>query len=174
MSFPFLAATVYANIDWMVMLGVVIGGRLGVILDTVKPQAGAFAIVAEVAKKETWRERLKLVLPLAVLAVLSVPFLLPWLNRMFAVGESAQIRSFSLFPYTIPLGIALLWLTWKRKEPLLGVFASLCLSPYFYIHSLMPALFLLGDRNWKWGVVMNILLWGVFALILVGVIPIDL
>ena len=49
-SFPFIASSAYANIDWMIMIGVAIGGRLGIVLDTLKPQAGLFAIVAELAK----------------------------------------------------------------------------------------------------------------------------
>src|SRR5258706_7745891 len=67
-SFPFIASSIYGNIDWMVMAGVAIGGPLGVILDTIKPQAGIFAIVSELSKKDKWKDRLKLLIPLIVLS----------------------------------------------------------------------------------------------------------
>jgi hypothetical protein len=38
----------------------------------------------------------------------------------------------------------------------------------------LPLLFLLADRNWKWGVVANLATWAVVALIVAGFIPIDL
>src|SRR5258706_3912793 len=42
-SFPFICTSAFGNLDWMVMLGAAIGGPLGVILDTIKPQDGLFA-----------------------------------------------------------------------------------------------------------------------------------
>src|SRR5688572_11335677 len=117
LSFPFIACSIYGNIDWMVMIGVVIGGRLGIILDTLKPQAGLFAVVAEISKRETTRERIMLLIPLAVLVVITIPLLGSWLDWMFVIGAANNgIRNFSLFPYTIPLGIIGLYLAWRRKD----------------------------------------------------------
>jgi hypothetical protein len=175
LSFPFIACSVYGNVDWIVMIGVVIGGPFGTILDTVKPQAGIFAVVAELAKRNTNESRLKLLLPLAVLVLLTVPLLASWWHWMFIIGDMNDgIRNFSLFPFTIPLGLAGLYLTWRRKDPLWGVVASLSFSPYFYIHSLLPLLFLLADRNWKWGLAASLFTWAIVGLIIVGVIPIEL
>ncbi len=175
LSFPFMAATVYANIDWMVMVGVVIGGRLGVVLNTVKPQAGAFANIALLAKCKTWRERVLLVAPLIIMALLTIPLWGDWIAGMRTVGyNTGVVRNFSLFPYSIPLGIIGIILAWRRQSVLWGVIASLALAPYFYIHSLMPLLFLISDRDWRIGVAVNLMLWGLVGLIVAGVVPLSL
>lgn len=175
MSFPFIACSVYANIDWMIMIGVAIGGQLGVILDTIKPQGGVFAIVAEIAKRETLKERVRLLWPLTVCVIISIPLLGSWLHWMLVIGEANNgIRNFSLFPYTIPLGIVALWLAWKKKEPIWGCVASLALSPYFYIHSALPLVFLLAKKDWKLGLAATLVSWAIVALIIWGFIPIKL
>jgi hypothetical protein len=145
------------------------------ILNTVKPQAGVFANVALLARCQTWRERLALVAPLVVLALLTLPLWGAWLAGMRTVGYDTGIgRNFSLFPYSIPVGIFGLVLAWRRASVLWGVIASLCLAPYFYIHSFMPLLALLTIRDWRAGLALNAALWGVIALVLWGVLPMAL
>jgi hypothetical protein len=148
---------------------------LGVVLDTFKPQAGGFAIVAELAKKKTFKEQFSLLLPLIILLVISIPLLPSWIYWMFAIGNTNNgIRNFSLFPYTIPIGLISLWFTWRRKDPIWGCVASLALSPYFYIHSAMPLVFLLAEKNWKWGLAANLAIWGLIFLIILGYVPVKL
>jgi hypothetical protein len=83
----------------------------------------------------------------------------------------AEVSTFSLFPYSLPLVPPLLWLAYRRADPLYGVLASLCLSPYLMFWSVVPAMFLIAQRNWKWGLVVNLLTWVVVALVLLKVIP---
>ena len=173
LSFPFIAGSVYANIDWLVMLGVAIGGPLGVILDTVKPQAGVFAILAEVSARKKTASRLLLILPLCLLALVSIPLWSGWLHNIVSVGGH-QDRSLSLFPYSLPLGIVALYLAWRRKSPLWGCIASLSIAPYWYIHSLMPLLFLVADRNWRAGLALNAASWLLVGLIISGIVPVQL
>lgn len=174
LSFPFTALVLYGNLDWLVLLGVVTPGWFGMFLLTTKPQAGALAFVAAL-KDRTWRERALLVLPLAVGGGALVLLFPDWLgNVAFAAAYDQRERNFSLFPWTIPLAFPLLWLCYRRKEPLWGVLASLCLSPYFYAHSLTPALFLIADKSWKWGVALAIASRVFAALVGAGVIPMKL
>lgn len=174
-SFPFIAGSVYANIDWIVMLGVAIGGPLGAVLDFIKPQAGVFAIVAELAKRKNLEERVKMLLPLGFCLLISIPLLASWIFALTKMGHSYAVEwNFSLFPYTIPLGIVALYLAWKRKDPIWGCVASLSLAPYFYIHSFMPLTFLLAKRDWRLGLAANVASWVVVGLILIGLINIKL
>jgi hypothetical protein len=175
LSFPFIAATAYANIDWMVMVGVVAGGRIGMILNTVKPQAGAFANVALLSQEPTWRGRFTLLMPLLILALVTIPLYGAWLGGMTTIStDTGTVRNFSLFPYSIPLGVIGLYLAWTRQSVLWGVIASLCLAPYFYIHSFMPLLFLIAHRDWRAGIAVNAAFWGILLLIVSGAVSISL
>jgi hypothetical protein len=160
--------------DWLVMLGTLMKGPASLFLITCKPQAGALAVVAQL-KGKSWRQRVMLFAPIVIASLVFLLMYPDWLtNTLYAVGYDQRIRNFSLFPFTIPLALPLLWLAYKREDPLYGVLATLCLAPYYYIHSYTPALFLIADRSWKWGAALAALSWFVVFLIVQGVIPIDL
>jgi hypothetical protein len=171
-SFPFIALSLYANVDWVVLLGLIIRGRVGAILVTTKPQAGAFSILADLKERKSWRDRAWFLLPLAVIALVSTIIFPNWIEAMLGTPTRIPERNASLFPYTIPLGLAALWWCWRKADPIFGVIASLALSPYLYIHSTVPLLFMLADRDWRLGVLGNVVTWGVVLLSLAGVIPI--
>lgn len=172
-SFSFIALSIYGNIDWLVMIGLVVGGPLGILLATVKPQAGALAFVAELKDKKL-KEIVRFLLPVALVVVISTIIYPNWLSHMFTIRGFGSHRSLSLFPYSVPLGLWALWHSWRKGDQLWGVFGTLCLSPYLYIHSLTPLLFLAADRHWKLGVFLNALTWIIVALILAGVLKIAL
>lgn len=169
LSFPFLAASVYANIDWLPMLGLAYGGAAGPLLVTVKPQAAGLAVIAFFR-----RQGARALLPLAAAVALGFILWPGWPADMLA-GDilSAEGRNLSLFPYTLPLGIAAVWLAWRRGSLLWGCVASLSLAPYYYIHSLLPLLFILANRKWWLGVLGALGSWGIVALSLAGVISLE-
>lgn len=171
-SFPFIALSIYANVDWVVLLGIIIRGPTGTILVTTKPQAGAFSIIADLKEKPNWRRRVVFLIPLAVVVTVSTFFFPNWLFSMLDTPNLVPERNVSLFPYTIPLGLLALWLCWRQAEPIWGVVASVSLSPYLYIHSLTPLLFLLTDRDCRWGIIGSALTWVVVLLNVSGVIHI--
>ncbi len=174
LSFPFAALTFYANLDWLVMLGTLTQGPFSLFLLTTKPQAGALAFVAQL-KGKTWRTRVSLFAPIVMVSLFFLLLYPDWVSStLFAVGYDQRIRNFSLFPYSIPLALPLLWLAYKREDPLYGVLATLCLAPYYYVHSYVPALFLIAERNWKLGAALAVLSWVLVFLIVQGVIPIEL
>lgn len=64
-----------------------------------------------------------------------------------------QTVNLSLFPYSIPFGIALFYFGWKRKSDPLLALGSLCFSPYFMITSTLPAVAGLiknSENRWVW------------------------
>jgi hypothetical protein len=169
LSFPFIALSLYANVDWIPMLGVALGGAAGPLLVTTKPQAAGLVILAFV-KQSGWKVLWLLVLAAAICLIL-------WPNWPFDILEGGQLtakkRNLSLFPYTIPLGIAAAWLAWRDGDELWGCVASLSLAPYYYVHSLVPLLFVLADRKWWWGVLGNLATWLIVALSIMGILPIE-
>jgi hypothetical protein len=173
-SYPFVAQSFYANVDWLVLLGVALGGPLGAMLVTTKPQAGAFAFIGELREK-TWKQRFLFLLPLALVVGVSTLLYPEWIDRILhpTILISGN-RNFSFFPYSLILFPFALWWCWKRSDPLWGVVASLCIAPYYYVHSYLPLMFLLAERNWKLALAFSVVLWGLFALIYTGVIQLNL
>ena len=154
-SFPFITLSAYANVEWLPMIGLTFGGGLGPLLATVKPQATGFALVAYLRKG-----KLEWFMPLAVALVISFVIWPDWVSSMLAGGEiTGTERNLSLFPYTIPLGLVALYLTWKLGDELWGVVATLSLTPYFYVPSLVPLLFLVADRDWRLGSLASLATW---------------
>jgi len=179
-SFPFMSLCLYGNLDWIVLFGVLFTNAASPFLLTVKPQAGALAIVGVLGKMRQQSKPLKdyvrLLLPFIVIAPILLILFPGFIQNFLGLDErlpQVTNANFSLFPYTLPLVPILLWFAYKRGDPLLGVLASLAISPYFYFHSIIPAMFMIADRNWKWGLVVNLLTWLVVFLILIKVIPIE-
>ncbi|MFN8372429.1 MAG: hypothetical protein U0694_06085 [Anaerolineae bacterium] len=174
LSFPFVALVFYANLDWLVLLGTLTQGSTSLFLLTTKPQAGALAFVAQL-KGKTWRQIMLMFAPLVALSLVFLALYPDWLqNTLVALNDDQRIRNFSLFPYTVPLALPLLWRCYQRQDVLYGVLATLCLAPYYYVHSYVPALFLIAERNWKLGLALSILSWVVVLLIRQGIIPLQL
>lgn len=169
LSFPFIAVSSYANVDWVPMLGVAYGGMAGPLLVTTKPQAAGLAVVAYF-KDGGW----KIFVPLIVVAAISTLLWPSWpLDMLSGDTLSQRKRNLSLFPYTIPIGLWSIWMAWKKEDVLLGCMASLCLAPYFYIHSLLPLIFVLADRRWWFGVLATLGTWLIVFLSLWGVISLE-
>lgn len=176
LSYPFIMTSLWANITWLAMLGVVIGGRLGVVLDTVKPQASIGAIAAELGKCPSWRAWPRLLGPLVVCVLLSAPLWLSWLGNVGDVGSNQHRSVTRLYPreVAVVLGIMALYLAWKRGSAIWGCMASLLIAPYWYVQSIVPLLFLIADHNWRWGVALNAALWVGYGLVQAGVIELVL
>jgi hypothetical protein len=170
-SFPFIALSVYGNYDWVVLLGLMIGGPVGVVLQTMKPQAGGLGFVSELRGKSI-RELIVFFLPVTVLAILGTILFPMWIGQMFGVTPLNAERNISLFPYSIPFALYFLWRCFWDREPIWGVLASVGLAPYLYIHSLTPLIFLLAKKDWRLGVLANLATWGIVLLVLVGVLKI--
>jgi hypothetical protein len=172
LSFPFIALSIYANVDWVVLLGLIIRGPAGPILVTAKPQAGAFSMLADLKERAGWYKRALFLLPFAIVVMVSTMIFPNWLFSMLDTPNLVPERNVSLFPYTIPFGLIALWLCWRRADPLWGVVASVSLSPYLYIHSVTPLLFLLADRDYRLGIAFGGLTWAVVLLSTFGAIHI--
>jgi len=155
LSFPFIALSAYANVDWVPLLGLALGGGIGPLLISTKPQAAGFALLAYLS-----RGKLLGFVPLLIAVIVSFILYPHWIGSMLGGSDIIHTeRNLSLFPYSAPLGIIALVLTWTRRDVLWGAVASLCLTPYYYVPSLVPLLFLLADRKWWLGVLFSLSTW---------------
>lgn len=148
LSPPSLHGLLNANIDWMPLLGMTLPPRWGLLLVLVKPQVGAF--VAAYWLYEGWRSGgiRRIVGDFApVTIVVGISFLL------FGFFPAAMLRTpqmtwnASLFPYTIPVGLALVVAAFRRHNVRFAMAASPCLSPYLALHSWIAALGALAPQT---------------------------
>lgn len=95
---------IWGNIEGLVLIGLVVNPVIGIILLALKPQM-TIAVIAFIII-EYKQSRLKLIAPLVILSLLSVISCGFWFMRLLDYGNVSNIN-LSLFPWSIPIGIAL-------------------------------------------------------------------
>lgn len=138
---PVLHCLLNANIDWMPLLGVILPPQIGLFFLVIKPQVGylvgAFWLV-EAWRRGGMREVARVFLP--VTAALAVTFAL-WGFWPARLGRTLTYWwNASLWPMSIPVGLALLVAALRRRRMEYALAASPCLSPYVLFHSWSGAL----------------------------------
>ncbi len=123
------------------MLGATLPAAWGAWLVFLKPQVSIVLMILWIKPKK-WL----VLLPVLTLGVL---MLLAWyrLPNLSGVNWSA-----SIWPYGIPIGLALAWFAWKREDVFLALAASIFLSPYVAIQSWVFVLLPLTRKKWLLGV----------------------
>jgi len=129
------------NIDWMATLGFIMPPQIGLFFISMKPQMGL--AIAPFWLIQAWRQgglaqTIKTFGPF--LAALAISFILfgLWPLGVFKTGNLSG--SASLWPMSIPIGLAL-FITAVRKQRIeYAMAASPCLSPYLLLHSWVGAL----------------------------------
>jgi hypothetical protein len=141
LSPPVVHGLLVSNMDWMVVLGFILPPQIGLFFVTIKPQMGAGVALfwlIEAWRKQGWRGVLKTFWPVTLVFMLSILVYGPWplrLGYQISVGWNA-----SLWPYTIPVGLALLVSALRKRKIEYAMAASPCLSPYLMMHSWVTVL----------------------------------
>jgi hypothetical protein len=138
---PVLHSLVNANNDWMALLGFVLPPQIGLFFVLIKPQIGA--AVALYWLVESWRtgrarEVIRVYWPVSLAFGLSF-LIFGWWPRKFA-GATDLWWNASLFPASIPVGLALIVASLRRRKVEYAMAASPCLSPYVLLHAWSGAL----------------------------------
>lgn len=126
-----IANQVLPNIEWIPLLGVLLEPRWGLLLLAVKPQVGAgVALVWLIQSWQAgkWHSVLHTFAPVSIALLLSVTFYGLWFTRM--LGLSAKGWNTSLFPFSLPIGIAILYYALRRLRPDWAISATVLCSPY--------------------------------------------
>jgi hypothetical protein len=169
LSPPVLHSMLNGNVDWLALLGAVVTPKLGLVLLATKPQIGIGVMVFLLV--ESWRQGgyrrvVSDVWPLAVLAVLSVVLYGPWPLRF---GREVDLWwNASLWPGSIPFGLAFLAAALSRRRIQSALVASPLLSPYVLLHSWVGALAATLD-SLPVAIAATLGLWGLVALRALGV-----
>ncbi len=131
LSPPVILNLTKVDIDGLMVLGLFLPPQLGLFFVTLKPQFGA--AIALFWLVETWRTRgwravVWIFAPITVAGLLSIIIFGPWFTqplRLISTPFNA-----SLFPMTIPVGLALLAQSLRSRDIRFAIPAAPCLSPY--------------------------------------------
>jgi hypothetical protein len=161
-----------ANIDALVILGVFLPATSGLLLLMIKPQIGLGPAFYDLI--ETWRTRgitgvLLTFAPVVVAYAVSAVVFPVWLDRFVHAPDIVWNRS--LFPYGIPVGIFLLWLSLRRRNVMFALASTPFLTPYltFYTYLIVQIGLLHEDverfipRVWL-QIMLCILLWTIMLI----------
>lgn len=142
LSYPVLGCLSTGGQDWFSMLGFVLPAPIGLIFALTKPQIGLGISLYWLVR--SWdnggiREVIRVFMPVAMLLVGSYLLYGPWYLEGVSLIDVKW--NLSIFPYGIPMGVAILWIAivWRRKELALPV--GPLLSPYYSASALTTLLF---------------------------------
>jgi hypothetical protein len=136
LSLPMLNVLWDGNIDWLVLMGLLLPPRWGLFFAVVKPQVGAGVAIwwtVEAWRAGGWRGVWDLLWPVSATCLGSLVLFGLWPLR--ATDPVMRLYNTSLWPWSIPGGLVLLgWGVWKREVgPALA--AAPLLSPHVILHS---------------------------------------
>lgn len=147
LSPPVLHALLNGNIDALAVLGFVLPPHIGLFFVLIKPQIG-IAVAAywlvEAWRRDKLREVLRVFGPCG--AVLLGSFLIFGLWPLRFWVEIGLWWNASLWPLSIPVGLALMVAGIRRKKVEYAMAASPCFSPYILLHSWVGALLALSRQ----------------------------
>lgn len=129
------------NIDWLAVLGFVFPPQIGLFFIVIKPQVGVAVGLfwfVQSWRSGGWRNTVRVFAPVALAIGLSIIIYGWWFL------PARQTVSFwwnaSLWPMSIPVGLALLVAAIRKGRIEFAMGASPCLSPYVLFHSWVGAL----------------------------------
>ena len=139
--------------DTLILAGVLMFNGLDPLILVLKPQVAAGVIVARLRRAGAgWAAY---VAPLAIVGGLS---LVVWWGWPLAVLEYRHMLvgsewNSSLFPYSVPVGLALLGWAWRTGDDRWGLAATPLLFPYVNMPSYLGLLAVLAARWPRWALV---------------------
>jgi hypothetical protein len=150
LSPPVVHCLLNANVEWLPLLGFVLPPQLGLFFISVKPQTG-FAVglfwFVEAWRRGGWREVVRIFAPVTIALLLSFGLYGLWPFRFSSVLGIAQNFNASLWPMSLPIGLALLVAAIRTRKVEYAMPASPCLSPYVLFHSWSSAVVALSSRT---------------------------
>jgi hypothetical protein len=141
LSYPLLFSLVHGQIEWLVLIGLILPPQIGLFFILIKPQIGA--VIALFWLVEAWRNGgfilvFKTFLPVSIAFLLSFSIFGFWFFNVENV--SSWQWNASLWPQSIPFGVAILYIAIRTRNIRLAMIASPLLSPYVGPHSWSIAL----------------------------------
>jgi len=135
-----LQSMLYGNIEWIPLLGVLFPAPLAMIFYSTKPQATIGLMLLTILlewKRLRWKGVTLALIPTFALAMITVTI---W--GLPPVPGPTNPGQYSLFPYSLILGLSALIMALKNRNIRMALFIGPFVSPYVTFHGYLPALFL--------------------------------
>ncbi len=167
-SFPFIALILWGNIDGLNLWGLAIGGPLGLILLSTKPQV-AF-LVSVIWIKQAWEQGkvkavVQLVAPLLIIAIVMIYKYPEWIRIAFMSSARIDGQLTNGYPWFIPAGLGILVAAVRSEREDLAAVATVLLSPYVRVQSWVAALSLLIIRYPLEGTIIALSSWAILLVL---------
>lgn len=124
------------SVDGVVVLGLALPPQIGLIFLAIKPQVGSVVALfwlVEAWRLGGWRELLRVAAPVSVLMLISFALFGVWPLGSLRLARAAL--NASLWPVSIPVGLALAVAAFRTRRVEYACAASPCLSPYLLFYS---------------------------------------
>lgn len=157
-SAPFIFVIVLAQLDALVLYGLMLPASVGPLLIMIKPQGAFLTILTRIN-----RHSIIIIVGAVMISLLVWGF---WPAQMLRAGlVPDELRNASFFPYSLPLAPILLFFGLKRKSDALLCWATLCVSPFFQMHSMLPAIActIHETKDWRIWALLSILSWLIYV-----------
>lgn len=126
-----IATLLVGNLDAMVVAGMMFPPAIGLVLLMIKPQIGAgvaLYYLIDLGRTRRWMQAVRAFAPVTAAVVLALIVFPAWYTRMSSLPANPWNRS--LFPYSIPAGLALLWISLRNRNPYFALASTPFLAPY--------------------------------------------
>jgi hypothetical protein len=124
------------NIDWLASFGFILPPQIGLFFIAIKPQIGIAVApfwLIEAWRQGGWKQVLTTFAPFTIVLLLSFAIFGLW--PLGAVEVTGVSFNASLWPLSIPVGLALLVTAIRKRKIEYAMAASPCLSPYALFYS---------------------------------------
>jgi hypothetical protein len=135
-----LGALLVGNLDPIIVSGILFPPALGLLILLIKPQIGtgvALYYLIDFLRNKRFLAAVVTFLPVATAYILTLLLFPEWYARISTLPTNGWNRS--LFPYSIPLGLFLVWLALRRRNPYFALAAAPFFAPYhsFYTYAVV-------------------------------------
>lgn len=143
LSPPVMHCLLNANIEWLPLIGFTLPPWLGLFFVTMKPQSGFIVVLfwlVEALRRGGLREAVRTFWPVTLVGLLSLALFGLWPLHLLEYSGRIEGYNASLWPLSIPAGLALAVAALRKREIRFAMGASPCLSPVLLLHGWSGAL----------------------------------
>lgn len=156
----FIYLFIFNNIDYIILAGLMLPARDGLLVVMLKPQVAFTGVIVWInGKKNNITQIINMILPTVIILLSTILIWGLWPLSMMnnASFISSQTHNVSFWPWSIAFGVWLLIKAWKNNDLLLAAVVAPLLFPYLNITSLAVTMAILlirkdySSASWLYG-----------------------